>query len=60
MNSEPAAVIVEETPPKLSFAREALLEEAKRAIEQSDKTGKKGVSIVVIGMNPLCVSGVTG
>lgn len=51
LNSETAAAVVaDEPPPKVSFAREALLEEARRAIEVSDKTGKKGVSIVVIGM----------
>jgi elongation factor 1 alpha-like protein len=54
LNSETAAaVVVDEPPPKVSFAREALLEEARRAIEVSDKTGKKGVSIVVIGMYEL-------
>ena len=31
------------------------MEEAKRAIESANKTGKKGVSIVVIGMDPRLV-----
>ncbi|KAJ8522995.1 hypothetical protein ONZ45_g508 [Pleurotus djamor] len=39
--------IVEE-PPKISFAREKLLEEAKRALETQNQD-KKGVSLVVIG-----------
>jgi elongation factor 1 alpha-like protein len=38
--------IVEE-PPKVSMAREKVLEEAKRALEADE--GKKGISIVVIG-----------
>ncbi|KAK7060217.1 hypothetical protein VNI00_000982 [Paramarasmius palmivorus] len=37
---------VEEPPPKLTYEREKLLEEAKKAI---DVEGKKGVSLVVIG-----------
>lgn len=38
-----------EEPPKISMARENLLEEAKRALDVEDENGKKGVSIVVIG-----------
>jgi hypothetical protein len=37
-------------PPKMSFAREKLLEEARRVIEAGDGNRKKGVSLVVIGM----------
>ncbi|KAG6831884.1 hypothetical protein H0H92_007001 [Tricholoma furcatifolium] len=38
----------EETP-VMSYAKEKLLEEAKRAIEADSQNGKKGVSLVVIG-----------
>ena len=38
-----------ESLPKMSLAREKLLEEARRAIEKGDAEGKKGVSLVVIG-----------
>ena len=38
-----------EEPPKISMAREYLLEEAKRALRAEGDNGKKGVSIVVIG-----------
>jgi hypothetical protein len=34
----------------MSFAREKLLEEARRVIEAGDGNRKKGVSLVVIGM----------
>lgn len=44
--------VADEPAPKLAMAREKLLEEARNAIEASNK-GKKGVSIVVIGsFNP--------
>lgn len=36
-----------EEPPKVSMAREKVLEEAKRVLEAEE--GKKGISIVVIG-----------
>ena len=39
-----------EEPPKMSLAREKLLEEAKRALSVEGENGKKGVSMVVIGM----------
>lgn len=39
-----------EEPPKMSFAREKLMEEAKRVIEADNENTKKGVSLVVIGM----------
>ena len=39
-----------EEPPKMSMAREKLLEEAKRALSVEGENGKKGVSMVVIGM----------
>lgn len=45
-------VSMEETPPKMSIAREKVIEEAKAALEEEEKTGKKGVSLVVIGMVP--------
>ncbi|KAG6903305.1 hypothetical protein C0995_013058 [Termitomyces sp. Mi166 len=38
-----------EEPPSMSFAKEKLLEEAKRAIEAEGENGKKGVSLVVVG-----------
>lgn len=38
-----------EEPPKMSFAREKLMEEAKRVIEADNENTKKGVSLVVIG-----------
>ena len=47
LNSD-ATECVEE-PPKISMAREHLLEEAKRALRAEGDNGKKGVSIVVIG-----------
>lgn len=42
--------VVDEPPPKMSIAREKVLEEAKKAMEEEQKSGKKGVSLVVIGM----------
>lgn len=38
-----------EEPPKMSMAREKLLEEAKRALSVEGENVKKGVSMVVIG-----------
>ncbi|KAF5369755.1 hypothetical protein D9758_001339 [Tetrapyrgos nigripes] len=40
--------IIEE-PPKISFAREKLLEEAKKALDAEGRNNKKNVSLVVIG-----------
>jgi len=45
--SEPVDVI-EEPPPKMALAKEKVLEEARKALKGKD--GKKGVSLVVIGM----------
>lgn len=42
---------VAEEPPKMTIAREKILEEAKRALDAEDKHTKKGISIVVIGMD---------
>lgn len=39
-----------EEPPKMNFARERLLEEAKLVIDAEGRNKKKGVSLVVIGM----------
>lgn len=44
--------VVDEPPPKLSMAREKVLEEARKAMEAA-KSGKKAVSIVVIGMSSI-------
>lgn len=41
--------VVDEPPPKMSIAREKIIEEAKKALEEEQKGGKKGVSLVVIG-----------
>ncbi|KAG6850053.1 hypothetical protein H0H93_001869 [Arthromyces matolae] len=38
-----------EEPPPMSYAREKLLEEAKRVIEAEGENAKKGVSLVVVG-----------
>ena len=38
-----------EEPPKMSMAREKLLEEANRALSLESENSKKGVSMVVIG-----------
>lgn len=38
-----------EEPPKMTMAREILLEEAKQALNVEGENGKKGVSMVVIG-----------
>ena len=42
-----------EEPPKMSMARENLLEEAKRALSVEGENCKKGVSMVVIGTDSL-------
>lgn len=39
----------EEEPPKMTIAREKVLEEAKRALDVDSQTGKKGINLVVIG-----------
>jgi len=41
---------VAEEPPKMTFAKEKLIEEARRVIEADNENRKKGVSLVVIGM----------
>lgn len=41
--------IVEEEPPKVSLAREKLLEEVTKALQTGVDNGKKGVNLVVIG-----------
>ena len=46
-NSDAAECV--EKPPKMSMARENLLEEAKRVLSAEGENGKKGVSMVVIG-----------
>ncbi|RDB20476.1 HBS1-like protein [Hypsizygus marmoreus] len=38
-----------EEPPKLSFAREKLLEEAKRALDAEEENQKRGISLIVVG-----------
>ena len=42
--------VIEEEPPKMSFAKEKLIEEARRVTETDNENHKKGVSLVVIGM----------
>jgi len=42
---------VPEEPPKVSFAREKLLEEAKKALDAEGSNNKKTVSLVVIGQS---------
>lgn len=39
-----------EEPPKMTLAREKVIEEAKKKQDDAGKAGKKGVSLVVIGM----------
>lgn len=39
----------EEEPPKMTIAREKVLEEAKRALDDDSQTGKKGINLVVVG-----------
>lgn len=38
-----------EEPPKISFAREKLLEEARRVLDAGNGNQKRAVSLVVIG-----------
>lgn len=45
---------VDEPPPKITFAREKLLEEAKRVIDADGENQKKAVSLIVIGKHLLC------
>ncbi|TFK56181.1 EF Tu GTP binding domain-containing protein [Heliocybe sulcata] len=47
-DDETEGPVVDEEPPKVTMAREKLLEEARKAIEASEK-GKRGVSLIVIG-----------
>lgn len=47
LNSEPRTPPIDEPPPRITIAREKVLEEAKEALQ--DKDEKKGVSLVVIG-----------
>lgn len=46
-NEKPAEP--EEEPPKMTIAREKVLEEAKRALDVDSQTGKKGINLVVVG-----------
>ena len=46
LGSEEQSMIVDEPPPKISLAREKVLEEARKILETE---GKKGISLVVIG-----------
>jgi elongation factor 1 alpha-like protein len=50
-------------PPKMSFAKEKLIEEARRVIEADSENHKKGISLVVIGMwgtsNVICLPGIS-
>lgn len=46
LDTKDAEDVVYEPPPKISLARERVLEEARKALETS---GKKAVSLVVIG-----------
>jgi elongation factor 1 alpha-like protein len=48
LNDKVEEAIVEE-PPKVTIAREKVLEEAKKELEAKEKQGKKAVSLVVIG-----------
>ena len=50
LDTEDVAEVVSETPPKLSLARERVIEEARKALEEQ---GKNAVSLVVIGKFPL-------
>ncbi|TFY80059.1 hypothetical protein EWM64_g3953 [Hericium alpestre] len=40
---------VEEPPPKMSLAKEKVLEEAKKVLAAEEQSGRRGVSLVVIG-----------
>jgi elongation factor 1 alpha-like protein len=42
-------VFEEEEPPKMTLAREKVLQQAREAL-QGDSKGKRGISLVVIGM----------
>lgn len=42
-------VVSIEEAPKITIAREKVLEEARRALDAENRTGKKSISIVVIG-----------
>jgi elongation factor 1 alpha-like protein len=46
-----------EEAPKISFAREKLLEEAKRSLEAEEGNANQSVSLVVIGKRNLLASG---
>ena len=43
--------IVEEEPPKAAIALDKLLEQVKAELEAQEKSEKRGLSLVVIGMN---------
>lgn len=47
LNLTTEAPVMEEPPPKITIAREKVLEEARKMLEGKDE--KKGVSLVVIG-----------
>ncbi|KAG5653090.1 hypothetical protein H0H81_002389 [Sphagnurus paluster] len=49
LTREESVDMVHEEPPKMNFAREKLLEEAKRVIEVEGEDTKKSVSLVVVG-----------
>jgi elongation factor 1 alpha-like protein len=51
LQSKEGSPVVEEPPPKLSMAREKVLEEARKVIGANNAGGKKPVSIVVIGVS---------
>ena len=40
---------MDEPPPKVSYEKEKLIEEARKAMEEANAKGKKAVSIVVVG-----------
>lgn len=48
LKDEDEGPVVDEEPPKITIAREKLLEEARKALEASEN-GKRAVSLVVIG-----------
>ena len=47
LNLNPENEVIQEPPPKMTMAREKVLEEAKQALQGKDK--KRGVNLVVIG-----------
>ena len=57
LQSNGGSPVVEEPPPKLSMAREKVLEEARKVIEANNAGGKKPVSIVVIGTSSILLTG---